>query len=107
MSPQARIYVRSALYALLVLAGVAVLGFVVAPVLGTATGLFAMDTESAAFFSWLTLKGAPYWAGVGVASAPLQGSLPNLGGAARIGVYLANVALAWVVGAAIAFFDLG
>ena len=107
MSPQTRIYVGSAVYGLLVLAGVALLGFVVAPVLGTATGLFAIDTESAAFFSLLTLKGAPYWGGLGVASAPLYGSLASRGTGVRIAVYAANVALAWLAGAGIAFSALG
>lgn len=107
MSPQTRIYVGSAVYGLLVLAGIALTGFVVAPVLGTAIGLFAIDTESAAFFSWLTLKGSPYWGGLGVASGPLYGSLASRGMGVRIAVYAANVALAWFVGAGIAFFDLG
>ena len=106
MSPQTRIYVGSALYGLLVLAGIALTGFVVAPVLGTATGLFAIDTESAAFFSWLTLKGSPYWGGLGVASGPIYGSLASRGRGVRIAVYAANVALAWLVGVGIAFFDL-
>jgi hypothetical protein len=107
VSPQARIYVGSALYGLLVLAGIALTGFVVAPVLGTATGLFAIDTESAAFFSLLTLKGAPYWGGLGVASAGLYGSLASRGLGARIAAYAANVALAWLAGAGIALFALG
>jgi hypothetical protein len=94
-------------YALLVLAGIALTGFVVAPALGTATGLFAIDTESAAFFSWLTLKGSPYWGGLGVASAPLHGVLAGRGAGVRIALYAVNVALAWLAGAAIAFFDLG
>ena len=107
MSPQTRIYVGSALYGLLVLAGIALTGFVVAPALGTATGLFAIDTESAAFFSWLTLKGSPYWGGLGVASAGLYGHLARRSPGVRIAAYAANVALAWLAGAGIAFFDLG
>jgi hypothetical protein len=107
MSPQTRLYLGSAVYALLVLAGIALTGFVVAPWLGVATGLFAIDTESAAFFSWLTLKGSPYWGGLGVLSGPLYGSLANRRAGMRIALYAANVALAWLAGAAIAFFDLG
>jgi hypothetical protein len=95
------------MYALLVLAGIALTGFVVAPALGTATGLFAIDTESAAFFSWLTLKGSPYWAGLGVASAGFYGQLAARSFGVRIVAYAANVLLAWLAGAGIAFFDLG
>jgi hypothetical protein len=107
VSPQTRIYLGSAVYALLVLAGIALVGFVVAPWLGTAVGLFAIDTESAAFFSWLTLKGSPYWGGLGVLSGPLYGSLASRGTGMRIVLYAANVALAWLAGAGIAYFELG
>jgi hypothetical protein len=107
MRLETRIYVGSALYALLVLVGIALTGFVVAPALGTASGLFAIDAESAAFFSLLTLKGAPYWGGLGVASAALYAALARRGALARMGAYAANVVLAWLAGAAVALLALG
>ncbi|MEX2206138.1 MAG: hypothetical protein WEF50_07930 [Myxococcota bacterium] len=56
---QASRYTAPALYGLLIFAGTALFGLVLGPSLGTATGLFVIDTESRAFFSLLTLKAAP------------------------------------------------
>jgi hypothetical protein len=107
MRPQTRLYIGCAAYGLLVLAGIAVLGFVVAPFLGVATGLFAIDTESAGFFSLLTLKGAPYWGGLGVASSALYGPLAGRRVPVWIAAYASTVALAWLAGAGIALLELG
>ncbi|HXK24811.1 MAG TPA: hypothetical protein VMS55_19230 [Myxococcota bacterium] len=107
MRPESRLYIGCAVYGLLVLAGIAVLGFVVAPFVGVATRLFAIDTESAAFFSLLTLKGAPYWGGLGVMSSALYGPLAGRRAPVWIAAYASNVALAWLAGAGIAMFELG
>ena len=107
MRPETRLYIGCAVYCLLVLAGIPLLGFVVAPFLGVATGLFAIDAESAGFFSLLTLKGAPYSGGLGVASSALYGPLAGRRVPVWIAGYASNVVLAWVAGAGIALLELG
>jgi hypothetical protein len=102
-----RLYIGCAAYGLLVLAGIAALGFVVAPFVGVATGLFPIDAESAGFFSLLTLKGVPYWGALGAASSALYGPLARRRVPVRIAVYASNVALVWLAGAGIALLELG
>jgi len=104
---QASGYAAQALYGLLVFAGTALLGLVVAPYLGFATGLFAIDTESRGFFSLLTLKAMPALAALSVLCGATYPWLAKRGPAARGGLFVASVLVAWLVGAALALFMLG
>jgi hypothetical protein len=97
----------SVLYGLLVFAGTTILGFVVAPPLGTASGLFLIDTESAAFFSLLTLKGVPYLAALSVLSGLLYRKHSERRLRVRAALLGVNILLAWLVAAAIALAILG
>ena len=97
----------SVLYGILVLVGTTILGFVVAPFLGTASGLFPIETESAAFFSLLTLKGVPYLAALSVLSGLLYPNLSQRRLRDRAAVLSANILLAWLVAASIALVILG
>jgi hypothetical protein len=107
LGSQARTYAASTVYGLLVFAGAAVLGFVVAPFLGIASGLFPIDTESRAFFSLLTLKGVPYLAALSVLSGMAYPSFSQRGLRFRAMLLLINVLVAWLVGASIALAILG
>ena len=78
------------------------LGFVVAPFLGIATGLFPIDTEASAFFSLLTLKGVPDLAILSAASGFLAPALFRRGRGLRVALYAANALLAWLVAVSIA-----
>jgi hypothetical protein len=97
----------SVLYGLLVFVGTTLLGFVVAPFLGTSSGLFPIDTESAAFFSLLTLKGVPYLAALSALSGLLYSMDSERGLPARAALFCANSLLAWLVAASIALAILG
>lgn len=107
MDPRTRIYAWSTGYGLLVFLGTALLGFVVAPWLGTATGLFTIEVESSGFFSMLTLKGVPYLVALSVVSGLLSPTLSGLGLRLRVALFGLNVLVAWLVGASIAFAILG
>jgi hypothetical protein len=107
VSPQAALNLKSAGYGLAVFAGMLLLGFVLAPWLGTATGLFEIDVEAQGFFSMLTLKAFPYLAGASVFSAGLYARLATRRPAARLAGYALNVTLAWLAGAGIALLLLG
>ena len=107
MSLQTRIYARSAVYSLVVFLGTALLGFVVAPWLGMATGLFTIEAESSGFFSILTLKGVPYLVALSVLSGLL---FPIVSGRRlRMRILLAglNILAVWLIGASIALAILG
>ena len=97
----------SVLYGLLVFAGATILGFVVAPFLGTASGLFSIETESSAFFSFLTLKGVPYLAALSVLSGLLYSKHSERRLRIRAALLGVNILLAWLVAAAIALAILG
>ena len=107
LTSNSRILIGSVAYGFGVFAGTAVLGFVVAPYLGSATGLFPIDTEAQAFFSLLTLKGVPDLAILSAASSFLypMGSRRRLG--LRVALYVVNVLLAWLVAVSIALALLG
>ena len=107
MSSEKGLLIRSVAYGLLVLSGSAVLGFVIAPLLGATCGLFPIDTEARAFFSLLTLKGAPYLVGLGVSSILVYPQLASRRRAVRAVVFALNVLCAWSIAAAIALISLG
>jgi hypothetical protein len=90
-----------------VFGGAAVLGFVVLPLLGIASGLLPIDTEAEAFFSMLTLKGVPYLAAESVLSAPLYPLSAGRRARTRIALLCANVLVAWLVAASVALAILG
>jgi hypothetical protein len=94
-------------YGLLVFAGTALLGFVVAPAIGVATGLFPIEQEAAGYFSFLTLKAAPLLAGLSAGAARSQEWLAGFSIPSRIAVYAATVLLVWITGATIAAIVLG
>lgn len=107
MSSRTSRTLKAAAYGLAVLAGSLLLGFVLAPWLATATGLFEIDVEAQGFFSLLTLKGLPYLIGASVFSAGLVERLAGWRPLRRIGGYVANVLLVWLIGAGIALALLG
>ena len=103
----ARRYAGAAVYGLLVFLGTALLGFVVMPVLGHASGRFPIETEASAVFSLVTLKAVPFLAGLSVAAALSYEWLVRLPLTRRIALYFATTLLAWLVGAAFAVLILG
>ena len=107
MNSQTKIHVHSAAYGLLVFLAAALLGFVIAPWLGMATGLFSIEAEASGFFSLLTLKGVPYLVALSVASGLLypmaSGRRPRI----RLMLLGLNVLAVWLIGAAIALAILG
>lgn len=107
MSHQTRIYVQSAAYGLLVFVGTALLGFVVAPWLGMATGLFTIEAESSGFFSLLTLKGVPYLVALSVASGLLYPMVSSRRLQMRVMLAGLNMLAVWLIGASIALAILG
>jgi hypothetical protein len=95
------------LYAVLVFAGAALLGFVVVPTLAHRIGWFPIETEAQATFSLLTLEAVPFLVGFSTVSAlalpwMLQRSWPL-----RVAAYAGTVLAAWLAGAAIAAVMLG
>jgi hypothetical protein len=94
-------------YGLLVFLGTAILGFVVLPAIGSASGLFPIDTEANATFSFVTLKAVPVLVGLSAASALSYEWLMGLSLARRAAVYFTTTLLAWVAGAAFALLLLG
>jgi hypothetical protein len=107
LTSNTRILLGSVAYSVGVFAGTALLGFVVAPVLGIATGLFPIDTEASAFFSLLTLKGVPDLAILSAASGFLAPALFRRGRGLQVALYAANVLLAWLMAVSIALAVLG
>lgn len=107
MSPQAKTWVGATVYGVLVFLGTALLGFVVAPYLGLASGLFAIDTEAAAFFSLLTLKGVPWLVALSLGSGLLYPSLSTRRVRVRAALLGVNVLGVWLIAAAIALAILG
>jgi hypothetical protein len=100
-------FLGAIVYGALVFLGTAGLGFVVAPALGHASGLFPFDKEAQAVFSLLTLKAVPFLFGLSVAAAFYHPGLARLSVWRRVIVYAATVVLTWVAGATIAVFILG
>jgi hypothetical protein len=95
------------LYAVLVFAGAALLGFVVVPTLAHRIGWFPIETEAQGTFSLLTLEAVPFLVGFSTVSAlalpwMLQRSWPL-----RVAAYAGTVLAAWLAGAAIAAVMLG
>jgi hypothetical protein len=107
MSSEKGSLIWSAGYGLLVLAGTAVLGFVVAPYVGIATGLFVIDTEARGFFSLLTLKGTPFLVGLGILSTLVYPRSLSLRRPVRAVVLALNVLVAWLIAGAVALISLG
>jgi hypothetical protein len=107
LSSEARIYVHSAAYSLLVFLGTALLGFVIAPGLGIATGLFSIEAESSGFFSLLTLEGVPYLVALSVLSGLLYPTVSSRRLRLRPVLFVLKILLAWLIGAAIALAFLG
>jgi hypothetical protein len=99
--------VLSAAYGLAVLAGTALLGFVVAPWLGIAAGLFPIEADGRAFFSLLTLRGAPYLMLLAALSSLAYPALSARRPSRRILAYGVNVLVAWLIAASIALAILG
>jgi hypothetical protein len=104
---QASVYLGPVAYVLLVFIGTALLGFVVAPALGTATGVFSIDVESQSFFSLLTLKGVPYLAALSILSALIYQPLSRRRFPGRAIFLILNIVIAWLVAASIALVMLG
>jgi hypothetical protein len=100
-------YVAATVYGALVFSGTALLGFVVAPWLALAGGLFSIDAEARSFFSLLTLKGVPCLVGLSVLSAVLHPGCSGHGPLFQVALLGANVLLVWLIGAASAFAILG
>jgi hypothetical protein len=94
-------------YGMLVFAGAALLGFVIAPLAGSASGVFPIDAEARGFFSLLTLKGAPLLAAASVASGFAYASIAARRLSVRAALLALNAAVVWLAGAAIAFVLLG
>jgi hypothetical protein len=107
MSPRAEIWVGSTLHGVLVFAGSALLGFVVAPRLGVASGLFAIDAESAAFFSLLTLKGVPFLTALSLGSGLVYPALAARRMPVRALLLVVNALLVWLIAAGAALAILG
>ncbi|MGH7290389.1 MAG: hypothetical protein ACREJT_04215 [Myxococcota bacterium] len=101
------IYFASVVYGLLVFAGAATLGFVVAPALGIASGLFSIDAEARGFFSLLTLKGVPYLVGLSAVSGLAYRTLAARRPLVRASLLGLNVLVVWVAGASAALLILG
>jgi hypothetical protein len=91
----------------MVFAGTLLLGLVVLPLVGTATGSFATDAESAAFFSLATLKGLPYLLGGSILSVLIHPYWETRSRLARVALALLDVGVCWAVAAAIALARLG
>jgi hypothetical protein len=107
LTSKSRVLLGSVAYSIGVFGGAALLGFVVAPFLGIASGLFPIDTEARAFFSLLTLKGVPDLAILSAASGFLAPALFRRGPGLRAALYATNVLIAWLVVVSIALAELG
>lgn len=107
MNSWAASYLGSAIYGLLIFVGAAILGFVVAPLLGIASGFFPIEAEARGFFSLLTLKGVPYILALSVGSGIFYPALSGCRVSLRVALYCLNVVFVWLVAASIAFAILG
>jgi hypothetical protein len=107
MSSQTSVYVGATVYGVLVFVGAALLGFVVLPFLGVKSGLFAIDADSYAFFSLLTLKGVPFLVVLSILSSLLYQRVSERQLGFRATLLAVNAFLAWMVGASIALAILG
>jgi hypothetical protein len=104
---RATLVLASAGYGLAVLAGTALLGFVIAPFLGIAVGLFPLEAEGRAFFSMLTLRGVPYLMLLAALSSLAYPVVSARSPRRRILLYGTNVLVAWLIAASIALAILG
>jgi hypothetical protein len=104
---RATILVGCIVYGFLVFLAAALLGFVVLPRFGHASGVFPVDTEAEAAFSMVTLKAVPFLASLSTAAALSYPWLMRHSIARRLAVYCGTVLLAWVAAAAIAVLILG
>jgi hypothetical protein len=107
MRSRTSIYIVSASYGLCVFTGTALLGFLIAPFLGIATGLFVIDAEARAFFSLLTLKGVPYLLALSVVSGVLYDRFSSRRIRTRVATFGLDVVIVWLFGASIALAILG
>jgi hypothetical protein len=98
--------VGSIAYGALVFLGMAGLGFVIAPALGLATGLFVIDAEARAFFSLLTLKSVPYLLALSTLSGFAYPRLRALAAPLRLAAFVSNVLVAYVAGVGIGALSL-
>jgi hypothetical protein len=88
-------------YGALVFLGMAGLGFLLAPALGHASGLFPVEVEARAFFSLLTLRAVPYLFALAVASGFAWERVGRLRAPQRIAAWASNTLLAYGLGAAL------
>lgn len=94
-------------YGFLVLLGAALNGFVAAPAIACAAGLFTIHTDAQATFSFLTLKAIPFLWGLSVLAALSYGWVARLSLRHRALSYGVSTFFVWVSGPAIAGFILG
>ena len=99
--------IACSLYGLLVFLGTALLGFVVLPLLGMASGYFTIDAEARGAFSMLTLKAVPYLAGLSILSGVLYRRISERRLRTRAALLAANVVVVWLIGASISLAILG
>lgn len=108
MRSRSTVWGGSIVYGLLVLAGTALLGFVVAPALwGTMGGLFTIGTEARTFFSLLTLKAAPLLMAFSVVGGLTYHTFAARGLGARVIILGVNILVAWSIAATVALVTLG
>jgi hypothetical protein len=103
----ARMLAGAALYAFLVFAGTAVLGFVVVPFVAHRVGWFPIETEAQAAFSLLTLGAVPFLVGLSTVAALAYPWILQRSWPLRVAAYCATALAAWMIGAAISAFLFG
>jgi len=86
-------------YGAFVFLGTAATGFVVAPFLAHAVGLFPIEVEARSALSLVTLEATPWLLGASVTSGFAWPTVAALRPAQRLAVWLANVLLVWTAGA--------
>jgi hypothetical protein len=96
-----------ALFVLTVFAGALVLGLVVLPVLGAASGMFVSATDAQAFFSFATLKGVPVIFGASILSVLVHPFVKHHGFVGRVGWTALDIVICWSAAAAYALVRLG
>ena len=107
MQVDARLIAGTILYGALVLVGSLVLGLVVAPLLGMASGAFAVEADARAFFSWLMLEAVPLLVGLSVFSSAFHRGLSGRPAWVWGAVLVANAVGVWTIGAAVSLLILG
>ncbi|HEY8120455.1 MAG TPA: hypothetical protein VII78_04000 [Myxococcota bacterium] len=107
MPSTTRMVTGAIVYGLLVFLGAAGLGFLAVPAIAYAAGLFTIDTEARATFSFITLEALPFLWGLSVPAAFSYEWIMRLSIAGRAAAYLGTAMVTWVAGAAIAVFILG